>query len=166
MLGVHRNGYYAWLKEPASVRDKDDQRLPGLIKHSWLESGSVYGHRKVTTDLRELGETCSRHRVARLMKSEGRRAMFGYGRRPRPLSGPVGSVAKNVLARGFKVREPNRASRRGAGRRLPVCPSSPNPEQGARFASMLPACAKAGQATGIGTRCTPTSPDFTQVPRE
>ncbi len=35
--------------------------------------------------------------------------MVGYGRRPRPLSGPVGSVAKNVLARGFKVSEPNRA---------------------------------------------------------
>lgn len=109
MLGVHRSGYYAWLKEPASARDKDDQRLLGLIKHSWLESGSVYGHRRVTTDLRELGETCSRHRVARLMKSEGLRAMVGYGRRPRPLSGPVGSVAKNVLARGFKVSEPNRA---------------------------------------------------------
>ena len=109
MLGIHRSGYYAWLKEPASARDKDDQRLLGLIKHSWLESGSVYGHRKVTTDLRELGETCSRHRVARLMKSEGLRAMVGYGRRPRPLSGPVGSVAKNVLARGFKVSEPNRA---------------------------------------------------------
>lgn len=109
MLGVHRSGYYAWLKEPASARDKDDQRLLGLIKHSWLESGSVYGHRKVTTDLRELGETCSRHRVARLMKSEGLRAMVGYGWRPRPLSGPVGSVAKNVLARGFKVSEPNRA---------------------------------------------------------
>jgi len=109
MLSVHRSGYYAWLKEPASDRDRDDQRLLGLIKHSWLESGSVYGHRKVTTDLRELGETCSRHRVARLMKSEGLRAMVGYGRRPRPLSGPVGSVAKNVLARGFKVSEPNRA---------------------------------------------------------
>jgi len=109
VLGVHRSGYYAWLKEPASARDKDDRRLLGLIKHSWLESGSVYGHRKVTTDLRELGETCSRHRVARLMKSEGLRAMVGYGRRPRPLSGPVGSVAKKVLARGFKVSEPNRA---------------------------------------------------------
>jgi len=109
MLGIHRSGYYAWLKEPASDRDRDDQRLLGLIKHSWLESGSVYGHRKETTDLRELGETCSRHRVARLMKSEGLRAMACYRRRPRPLSGPVGSVAKNVLARGFKVSEPNRA---------------------------------------------------------
>ena len=109
VLSVHRSGYYAWLRGPTSPRERDDQRLLGLIKHSWLESGSVYGHRKITSDLRELGETCSRHRVARLMKNEGLRAMVGYGRRPRPLSGPVGSVAKNVLARGFKESEPNRA---------------------------------------------------------
>jgi len=109
VLSVHRSGYYAWLRGPTSPRERDEQRLLGLIKHSWLESGSVYGHRKITSDLRELGETCSRHRVARLMKNEGLRAMVGYGRRPRPLSGPVGSVAKNVLARGFKVSEPNRA---------------------------------------------------------
>lgn len=36
MLSVHRSGYYAWLKEPESDRDRDDQRLLGLIKHSWL----------------------------------------------------------------------------------------------------------------------------------
>lgn len=24
MLRVHRSGYYAWLKEPTSARDKDD----------------------------------------------------------------------------------------------------------------------------------------------
>ena len=36
------------------------------------------------------------------------RTMVGYGQRPRPLSGPVGSVAKNVLARGSEVSEPNR----------------------------------------------------------
>jgi len=65
------------MKESASDRDRDDHRLLGLIKHSWLESGSVYGHRKVTTDLRELSETCSRRRVARLMKGEGLRATVG-----------------------------------------------------------------------------------------
>ena len=109
VLHVHRSGYYAWLREPTRVRARDDQRLLGLIKHSWLESGSIYGHRKITKDLRELGETCSKHRVARLMKQEGLRAMVGYGRRPRPLSGPIGAVANNVLARTFTAQEPNRA---------------------------------------------------------
>ncbi len=45
-LKVHPSGYYAWLSEPQSARAKDDQRLLVLIKHSWLESGGVYGYRK------------------------------------------------------------------------------------------------------------------------
>ena len=71
VLGVHRSGYYAWLRGPASVREREDQRLLGLIKHHWLASGGVYGYRKITVDLREAGEHCSRHRVHRLMKAEG-----------------------------------------------------------------------------------------------
>ncbi|WP_085984638.1 IS3 family transposase [Pseudomonas sp. Ag1] len=67
-LKVHPSGYYAWLSEPQSARAKDDQRLLGLIKHSWLESGGVYGYRKIHDDLREVGEDCGRHRVARLMR--------------------------------------------------------------------------------------------------
>ena len=47
--------------EPA----REDQRLLGLIKHHWLASGTVYGYRKITLDLREAGERCSRHRVLR-----------------------------------------------------------------------------------------------------
>lgn len=65
MLGVHRSGCYAWLKGPASARDKDDQRLLGLIKHSWLESGSVYDHRIVTrtasADLAPSGSYVGQH---------------------------------------------------------------------------------------------------------
>jgi len=70
-LKVHPSGYYAWLSEPQSVRAKDDQRLPGLIKHSWLESDGVYGYRKIHDDLREAGEDCGHHCVARLMRLEG-----------------------------------------------------------------------------------------------
>ena len=47
VLKVNRSGYYAWLKTPMSERAKEDRRLLGLIKHHWLASGSVYGHRKV-----------------------------------------------------------------------------------------------------------------------
>jgi putative transposase len=41
-LKVHPSGYYAWLAEPQSARAKEDNRLLGLIKHAWLESGGVY----------------------------------------------------------------------------------------------------------------------------
>ena len=36
-------------------RDKDHARVLGLIKQFWLESGSAYGYRKITRDLRDLG---------------------------------------------------------------------------------------------------------------
>lgn len=36
MMKIHRSGYYAWLKQPKSLRQKDDERLLGLIKQFWL----------------------------------------------------------------------------------------------------------------------------------
>ena len=106
VLGVHRSGYHAWLCTPTSRRAREDQRLLGLAKHHWLASGGVYGYRKVTLDLREAGETCSRHRVHRLMKIEGLRAQVGYGSKPRYRGGPVGAVG-NVLNRAFAPQAPN-----------------------------------------------------------
>jgi putative transposase len=56
-------------------------RLTGLIKQFWLESGAVYGYRKIYIDLREYGEYCGKARVYRLMRTAGIRAQIGY---PRP----------------------------------------------------------------------------------
>ena len=67
VLGVHRSGYFEWLRQQASTRDREDARLIGRIKHFLLASSGVYGHREITCDLREAGERCSRHRVRRLM---------------------------------------------------------------------------------------------------
>ena len=107
VFGVHRSGYYAWLHTPLSVRAREDDRLLGLVKQSWLESGAVYGYRKVTDDLREQGETCGKHRVARLMKAESLKAQVGYGRRPNHRGGKSSTVAPNHLDRQFEVANPN-----------------------------------------------------------
>ncbi|MEF0660162.1 IS3 family transposase [Pseudomonas aeruginosa] len=107
-LKVHPSGYYAWLAEPKSVRAKEDQRLLGLIKHAWLESGGVYGYRKIHDDLREVGEVCGRHRVARLMRLEGLRSQTGYRRRPGKYGGKPAVASPNLLKRQFDVVEPNK----------------------------------------------------------
>jgi putative transposase len=107
VLGIERSGFYAWQKQPQSTRAKEDRRLTGLIKQSWLESGTVYGYRKVTQDLRDLGEQCSKNRVARLMHGEGLQAQVGYGRRPRSRAGQVSIVAPNRLDRQFDVSQAN-----------------------------------------------------------
>ncbi|MGD3359716.1 IS3 family transposase, partial [Xanthomonas citri pv. citri] len=75
----------------------------------WLASGSVYGHRKIAKDLRDLGERCSRHRVHRLMRTEGLRAQVGYGRKPRFHGGTPCKAAANLLDRQFDVTEPDTA---------------------------------------------------------
>ncbi len=72
------------------------------MKQSWLESGTVYGYRKVTDDLREQGEACGKHRVARLMRSEGLKAQVGYGRRRNHHGGKPSTVAPNHLDRQFE----------------------------------------------------------------
>ena len=96
------------MSEPQSACAKDDQRLLGLIKHSWLESGGVYGYRKIHDDLSEVGEDCGRHRVARLMRLEGLRSQTGYRRRPGKYGGKPAVASPNLLRRQFDVVEPNK----------------------------------------------------------
>ncbi|MDU0461039.1 MAG: IS3 family transposase [Geobacteraceae bacterium] len=108
MMQIHRSGYYAWLKQPTSARQKEDDRLLGLIKQFWLESGCVYGYRKIHKDLRELGESSGKNRVARLMKQEGLKAQVGY-RNPRYKSGKVAVLAENHLKQDFNAQQPNQA---------------------------------------------------------
>ena len=76
---------------------------------AWLESGGVYGYRKLTLDMRDLGECCGKHRVARLLKREGLRSQTGYGRRSGVRGGKPVVVTPNHLQRQFKVAEPNQS---------------------------------------------------------
>ncbi len=106
LLEVHPSGYYAWQKHPRSAGTIVNQRLTGLIKQFWLQSGGVYGYRKIHCDLRDIGEQCGENRVYRLMRAAGLRAQVGY-RRPRHRSGPASVLAPNRLQRKFEVANPN-----------------------------------------------------------
>ena len=106
LLEVHPSGYYAWQKHPRSAGTIVNQRLTGLIKQFWLQSGGVYGYRKIHCDLRDIGEQCGENRVYRLMRAAGLRAQVGY-RRPRHRSGPARVLAPNRLQRKFEVANPN-----------------------------------------------------------
>ena len=79
-LQVHPSGYYAgW--EPKSARAKEDQRLLGLIKHAWLESGGSTATARSTTTCVSWASPVA-GTVARLMRREGLRSQTGYRRRP------------------------------------------------------------------------------------
>ena len=108
MLDVHPSGYYAWCKQPRSARSKANERFTGLIKQFWLESGGIYGYRKIHSDLREVGESCGINRVHRLMRAAGLRAQVGY-RRPRARAGTISVLAPKRLQQQFEVARPNKA---------------------------------------------------------
>ena len=107
-MDVHPSGYYAWIKEPKSQRSKQDERLTGLIKQFWLESGGVYGYRKIYSDLRDHGEQCGPNRVYQLMQQAGLRAQVGY-RKPCQKGGQSHVVVPNRLQRQFSTEAPNEA---------------------------------------------------------
>lgn len=88
------------MHQPQSQRAIDDQRLLGLLKQAWLESGGVYGYRKLTLDMRDLGESCSRHRVARLLRCEGLKAQRGYRGRKKSLNSEQIAELKRRVAAG------------------------------------------------------------------
>jgi putative transposase len=102
-LGVAKSGYYAWLAHPVSNRSQEDARLLRLIRASFTASHGIYGGPRVFLDLRETGETCSKHRVARLMRENGLRALHGYRMR-RWSVGKPSVLIPNLLAVLMAVR--------------------------------------------------------------
>ena len=77
VLEVAPSGYYEWLHSPLSDRVREDARLLRLIRASFVASHGIYGAPRVFLDLREAGEICSKHRVERLMRQNGLRALHG-----------------------------------------------------------------------------------------
>ncbi|MDX7129079.1 IS3 family transposase [Citrobacter portucalensis] len=106
VLDVHPSGFYAWLQQPHSQRHQADLRLTGQIKQFWLESGCVYGYRKIHLDLRDSGQQCGVNRVWRLMKRVGIKAQVGY-RSPRARKGEASIVSPNRPQRQFNPDAPD-----------------------------------------------------------
>jgi putative transposase len=108
ILCVASSGYYEWLQQPVSNRAREDARLLRLIRASFVASQGVYGAPRVFLDLREAGETCSKHRVARLMRLNNLRALHGYRTRRWSVGKPA-VLIPNILQRQFTVTRPNKA---------------------------------------------------------
>jgi putative transposase len=108
VLRASRSGFYAWLHQPLSDRAIEDERLLASIRDSYTASSGVYGYLRVFADLREAGETCGRHRVARIMRQHKIKALRGY-KAPRHIAGRPSIIAPNHLNRAFTVDRPDQA---------------------------------------------------------
>src|SRR5262245_63867268 len=69
VLGVSRSGYYAWKERPA----RQDQ-LALQVEEVFWQNSRRYGSRRITAELREQ-TVIGRHRVRRLMREQGLRAI-------------------------------------------------------------------------------------------
>ena len=108
VLEVAVSGYYDWLKQPISNHAQEDARLLRLIRACFIASRGIYGAPRVFLGLREAGETCSKHRVARLMRENNLRALHGYRIRRWSVGKPA-VLIPNLLQRRFTVTRPNTA---------------------------------------------------------
>ena len=94
-------------KRQLSDRAIEDVRLLRLIRASFKASQGVYGAPRVFLDLREAGETCSKHRVARIMRESGMRAYAGYRTRRYAVGKPA-ALIPNLVKRNFTISQPDR----------------------------------------------------------
>jgi|SRR5581483_4984472 len=108
LLQVAPSGYYAWLQSPVSDRVIEDARLLRLIRAFFVASHGIYGAPRVFLDLREAGETCSKHRVTRLMRVNKIPAVRGYRARHHAASQPQSSRQTSCSATS---RSPSRMRR-------------------------------------------------------
>ncbi len=100
-MQVTRSGYYAWRKREPSEHKRQDETLLDPIRQFFERSKHTYGSPRILRDLREAGFACGKHRVARLMRQAGLRAV-----RPRRFRATTDSkhalpVAENLLGRDF-----------------------------------------------------------------
>ncbi len=107
VLAVSRSGYYAWCSRPESTRSREDRRLLAKIRAFHHRSRGSYGSSRIHADLREDGESCGRHRVARLMRDDGLAGKKARRFKTTTDSENSDPVAPNLLAQDFFVATPD-----------------------------------------------------------
>jgi len=81
-LGVSRAGYLAAQRRTPGGGHQGNQLLRAQIRQVYGASRGTYGSPRVTHELKEQGVSCSRKRVARLMRAEGLRGAAPKRYRP------------------------------------------------------------------------------------
>ena len=107
VLGVSVSGFYAWKGRPASPRQTDDMIMLAHIRAEFSNSNETYGSPRMHAELKELGLSIGRHRVARLMSENGLKARQKTRFKRTTDSDHGGPVARNVLAQDFTADGPD-----------------------------------------------------------
>ena len=104
---ISTSGYYAWRKREPSERQKQNQALLSQIRQFFVRSKQTYGSPRIWKDLQEARISGGKHRVARLMRRAGLRAVVAPRFRVTTDSKHPLPVAENLLGRNFGAGEAN-----------------------------------------------------------
>lgn len=107
VFGVSRSGYYQFVNAKPSRRALENDRLLTKIKVIHKASRHTYGSPRIYVELREEGETCSRKRIAKIMKTSGIAAKMKKRFKVTTRANPKASVAPNILQQDFTAQTPN-----------------------------------------------------------
>jgi putative transposase len=108
VVGISRQGFYAWLVRDPSARHVRDQELKELIAAAHEKSWRTYGVPRMHAELRDQGVTISRKRVARLMRELGIEGVSRRrGRKRTTIQAEAGKAAPDLLERRFQAERPD-----------------------------------------------------------
>jgi putative transposase len=107
VFNVSRSGYYKFLKAAPSARSKANEILVTKIKAVHKESRQTYGSPRIHADLIANGESCSRKRVFRLMKTIGLQAKMKRRFKVTTKADVKAKAASNLLQQDFTAAIPN-----------------------------------------------------------
>jgi transposase InsO family protein len=107
ILGVSRSGYYRFLQAKPSCRQQEKERLIMKIKQIYEASRQTYGSPRIHAELKDQGETCSRPRVARLMRQAGIMAKMKKKFKITTKANAKAKAAPNLLQQDFTAEQPN-----------------------------------------------------------
>lgn len=109
VLQASRSGYYDWKDRPPSKRDRENVALTSRITEIHERSRGTYGYPRVHAELQALGVSCSRKRVARLMRKAGiRGCLRGRKRRTTTRHNKHTTLAPDLVGRNFTATSPDR----------------------------------------------------------
>lgn len=107
MLSIERSGYYAWLKHKPSKRDIANEQLDQKIIPLFEKHKQRYGAPRLADELKEMGEACSKNRVARRLQHLKLKAKAKKKFKVTTDSKHSLPVAPNLLNRDFHAERPN-----------------------------------------------------------
>jgi putative transposase len=107
VLGVTRQGYYAFVKRPPSPRAVEEEQLRERLKELHVESRQTYGSPRMLRALRSEGVRVGKRRIERALRALELRVKLRRPFRRTTQSDPSHVAAPNVLERRFEASRPD-----------------------------------------------------------